>query len=93
MKNRTQKQKVKTPPAVPPVPILKAIARLRNLSRERIAEAAEISKPSVTLYLNDPLAMTGRLRARMAKILEIPEETMDDIVNGRITSIDELLTI
>lgn len=89
MKNRTQKLKSK----IPAVPILKAIARIRNLSRERIAEAAEISKPSVTLYLNDPLAMTGRMRARLANILEIPEETMDDIVNGRITSIDQLITI
>lgn len=89
MKNRTQKLKSKTPA----VPILKAIARLRNLSREMIADSAEISKPSVTLYLNDPLTMTGHMRARIAKILEIPEETMDDIVNGRITSIDQLITI
>lgn len=74
-------------------PVLKKIAQMKDLSRTDIAKAANISAPTVTLYLRDPRMMNGIMRERFAKILSIDISMIDDIANGKIKSIQEIITI
>jgi DNA-binding transcriptional regulator LsrR (DeoR family) len=71
--------------------VLKKIAYIKGLTRSDISKAANLSKPTVTLYLNSPQMMNGIMRAKFAKILSIDICTIDDIVNGKVKDASDLI--
>ena len=66
---------------------------LRGLTQDDIQAKCDISSMTVTKYFRFPLQMSGEMRIRMRDALSIDPLIMDDICEGRIKSIDELMKI
>lgn len=68
--------------------LLMQISKLKG-TQEDIASAAEITEPTLRLYLNDPKSMTGFAREKLCKALAIPSPVMNLIIDGKIRSMEE----
>lgn len=71
--------------------VLQQLQRLYGLTDNDIVERTKLTKPTVRKYIRQPLEMRGHDRKKLAKVFDIPIDKMDDIVNGTIVNVKDLL--
>lgn len=71
--------------------ILRALQVSKGFTRSDVAEKLKVSEPTVTQYWNNPGKMDATMRKNVAAILKIDISIMDDIANGTITDINQLI--
>lgn len=62
---------------------LRQILRMMGVTIQDIADKMDVSYPTASKWLTDPLTMTGYTRRKVAGILRISYDRMDDICNGK----------
>jgi plasmid maintenance system antidote protein VapI len=71
--------------------LLRNIVRLYGITITQIAEELEVSQPTVDEFMKRPMYMRGTHRQKLAKMLQVTIDQMDDIVNGKSEGLADLL--
>jgi lambda repressor-like predicted transcriptional regulator len=62
--------------------IIEQMLRKRGCSLSAVCAELEITRPTLMRYLTQPMRMDGFMRKKIAAMLGIQVDTIDDIVNG-----------
>lgn len=60
--------------------LLRRQLRLRRLQRTDLARALDVSLPTATRYLADPLLLDGYQRRQLATLLRVPTLLLDELL-------------
>jgi len=63
---------------------LRQLLRQRRLRRTDLAAALEVSLPTATRYLADPLLLDGYQRRRLARLLRVPVLLLDEYLHEEV---------
>lgn len=71
--------------------ILRQLMRIRGMNSTQVGEQIEVSHPTANKYIRKPETMDGELRKKMAAALKIDISKLDDVCNGVITNVEQLI--
>lgn len=71
--------------------LLRNVVRIYGITIVRIAEELEVSQPTVDKFMQQPMLMRGTHREKLAKMLQVSIEQMDDIVNGKSEALTDII--
>lgn len=73
------------------IPLLKQLADARGISSYDLIPILGKSQPTIDRYLREPDIMSSDMRKKLAKVLEISIDEIDDICNKKLKSLTILL--
>lgn len=72
--------------------VLRQLMRIRGLNAVELGVKVEVSHPTVNNYIRNPQNMDGNMRLKMALALKVGIEKIDDVCNGVIINVEQLLS-
>lgn len=71
---------------------LERLIRARGLTKLALAQALDITRPTLNRLLADPRRMRGDTRQQLARTLLVRIDLLDDLINGASTYTTNTLT-